>query len=139
MDNINNGILHGFKKKNFPKKKVYFIPIEAFKPTIAENKMISFYTKLMGYHFKWSHDLKCPVVYNHNWKRHCMVQKDGASMYVVYGDKKEYLEHVTNTTLTIINKYAERKRMVKNKLKIVKTGLSRPSINNLFGINLLNI
>ena len=96
MDKINNGILFGFKKDNFPKKKVYFLPVEGFKPNADENKRISFYSRLMGYHMKWSHDLNCPMIYNFNYKRHCIVQKEGSLLYVIYADKKEYLEHITN-------------------------------------------
>lgn len=138
MDKFNNGILFGYKKDNFKKKKIYFLPVEGFKPSEEENKMLNFYSRLMGYHFKWSHNLNCPVIYSHNYNKHCMVQKDGGIMYVVHGDKKEYLEHVTNSTLTVANKYGEKKRWIKNKLTTVKNGLSRNRLNNLFGINLIN-
>ena len=139
MDKITNGILWGFKKKEFPKEKVHFLPITGFKPTPEENKRLNFYSKLMGYHFKWSHNLKCPVIYSNKWKRHCMIQKDGSIMYVVYGNRKEYLDHITNASLTIINKYGEKKRVINNSLTTVKTGLTRSTLNNLFGINILNV
>ncbi len=141
MDKINNGILWGFRKtlKKEDRKKVYLIPVENYQPSPEEYRRLNLFTKLMGYHLKWSHKFSCPLVFSHDHKRHGMLQKDGTIIYLVFRDKKEYLSNLDDPILKIIKKYTAHKKIINGKMKNIKPGLSHRRVNNLFGINLLNI
>lgn len=128
-------------KKRFKRneKKVYYLPIEPFRPNAIEENRIRRYARLLGYHVKWNTAKQVPMLFSPEYRFHGYLQKDNTLIFIVFRDKREAVINLDDASLRIIEKFAEKKKRIKDRFVVIKQGLKQETLRKHYGIELFPV